>query len=71
MPPASTRAIRSDVFFYDLRDPSVQLGGLVLTPGVTNANFYSMIEIVIVISSDYFLQNDDREELPRDLSQTS
>ena len=66
MPDFGTRALGRDVFFYDFKDPYTQLGGLVLTRGVTGANFYSMIDIVLVISSNYFLQNDNGEELPRD-----
>ncbi|KAL7625910.1 hypothetical protein AAE478_005134 [Parahypoxylon ruwenzoriense] len=60
------RALARDVFFYDLRDPSDLLGGLVLNHGVTNANFYAMIGIVLVISSIYSLQNDKGETLPQD-----
>lgn len=70
MPGAGTRARARDVFFYDLRDPSIQLGGLVLTDGITNANFYSMVKIVVIISSTYFLQNDNSETLPRDTAST-
>lgn len=63
---SGVRARARDVFFYDLRDPYTLLGGLVLSPGVTNANFYSMVDIVLVISSTYFLQNDNGQALPRD-----
>ena len=63
---AGVRTLARNVFLYDLRDLSILLGGLVLNPGVTNANFYSMIDIVLVISSTYFLQNDNGETLPRD-----
>jgi hypothetical protein len=66
MPGEGIRAIDRDVFFYDLKDLSTQLGGLVLTRGITNANFYAMINIVLVISSAYFLQNDNGDILPRD-----
>lgn len=50
MPGAGVRALARDVFFYDLRDPFTILGGLALTPGITNINFYSMVEIVLAIS---------------------
>ena len=63
---AGPRAILRDVFFFDFRDPLTLLGGLVLTPGVTNANFHAMIDIVLVVSSTYFLQNDNGETLQRD-----
>lgn len=66
MPGPGVRAIARDVFFYDLRDPSTLLGGLVLTPGITNANFYSMLDIILVISTTYSLQNDKSEALPHD-----
>lgn len=67
MPGPGIRANARDVFFYDLRDPSTQLGGLHITQGVTNANFYSMIDIVLIIPRTYFLQNDNDETIPRDL----
>lgn len=63
---AGLRAILRDVFFSDFRDPLTLLGGLVLTPGVTNANFHTMIDIALVVSSTYFLQNDNGETLQRD-----
>ena len=61
---AGRRAILRNIFFFDFRDPFTLLGGLVLTPGITNANFYSMLDIALVISSTYFLQNDNGETLP-------
>ena len=63
---AGSRAAARDVFFYDLRDPPTVLGGLVLTHGITNANFYSMTNIVLRLSSDYFLQTNSGETLPKD-----
>jgi hypothetical protein len=52
----------------------VVLGGLVLTSGVTNNNFYSMIEILIIPTGDivledepyFFLRNDDGIEVEKD-----
>jgi hypothetical protein len=60
------RALARDVFFYDLRDLDALLGGLVLNRGVTNANFYTMVDIVLIISSPFFLQNDKGDTVPRD-----
>ena len=37
------------------------LGGLILTNRVTNANFYSMIEIFLLFDRDYFLRHDGTE----------
>jgi hypothetical protein len=59
------RARARDVFFYDRRDPSTLLGGLVRTNGITKANFYSMVDIVLVVST-YYIQDGDGAELPRD-----
>jgi len=41
-----------NVHFYDSNDPSVVLGGLVLNQGVTNKNFYAMLEVLIVPSEN-------------------
>jgi hypothetical protein len=64
--PANTRTAGRDVFFYDLRNSSVCLGGLILTNGVTNANFHSMIEIALSISEPYSLRNEDGDTVYRD-----
>jgi hypothetical protein len=53
--PAGDRALDRDVFIYDEKDPDKVLGGLVLTNGVTNANFYSMIEIMIIFCGGFSL----------------
>ncbi|KAH0607772.1 uncharacterized protein H6S33_002806 [Morchella sextelata] len=44
------------------------LGGLVLTNGVTNANLYSMVEIILTFGSgsDYHLQNAGGSQVDRD-----
>jgi hypothetical protein len=34
------------------------LGGLILSSGITNANFYSMVEILIIFTSTFFLQDE-------------
>ncbi|KAK3941364.1 HNH endonuclease-domain-containing protein [Diplogelasinospora grovesii] len=66
MPGAGLRALGRNVFFYDLRDLDTLLGGLVLTPGVTNADFYAMVNIVLIISSSFLLQNDNGETVLQD-----
>ena len=55
-----------NVFIYDARDLNSVLGGLILTNGVTNANFYAMIEIFLTINQDYFLQYNGTEEVAKD-----
>ncbi len=60
------RALARDVFFYDLRDLDTLLGGLALNRGVTNANFYAMVNIVLVISGPFLVQNDEGETVLQD-----
>lgn len=55
----ANRCFGRNVHIYDANDPNTVLGGLVLTNGVTNANFYSMVEVVFVFGSDYFLRLGD------------
>ncbi|KAK0652657.1 hypothetical protein B0T16DRAFT_427047 [Cercophora newfieldiana] len=59
------RALARDVFIYDL---DTLLGGLVLTAGVTNANFYAMVDIIIDISppGPFFLQDESGETIAQD-----
>jgi hypothetical protein len=59
------RALERDVFFYDRREPSAVLGGLVLNPGMTNANVYSMIGIILVIPDAFSIQDERGEKLPQ------
>jgi hypothetical protein len=42
------------------------LGGLILTNGVTNANFYSMVEIFIIFGGGFSLLNGDGTKIERD-----
>ena len=60
------RSLGRDVFIYDAKDPGKVLGGLILTNGVTNANFYSMVEILIIFSGDFSLLDDSGTKINRD-----
>ncbi|MCJ1341921.1 hypothetical protein MMC31_000099, partial [Peltigera leucophlebia] len=52
------------VFIYAKGDNTV-LGGLVNTNGITNKNFYAMIEIILVFESSYTLAlGGDDEDRP-------
>ncbi len=64
---AGARALGRNVFFHDIRHPDTILGGLILSNGVTKANFYQMVEIVLIISEDYFLQNPEGEKVLRNV----
>ncbi|MCJ1254710.1 hypothetical protein MMC24_002526 [Lignoscripta atroalba] len=55
-----------NVHIYATDDPTqTVLGGLVLTNGVTNNNFYSMIEIFLVFRSTFSLQDIDGVTIDR------
>jgi len=40
-----------DVHIYDANDLATVIGGLTLTNGVTNANFYQMVKIIVTIKA--------------------
>jgi hypothetical protein len=60
------RSVGRDVHIHDANNADVVLGGLVLTPGVTNANFYSMVEILIIFTSSFILQDERGTKIERD-----
>ena len=63
---SSNRSAGRDVHIYDSKYPDTVLGGLILTDRVTNANFYSMVEIFLVVASEFVLRHEDGTELQRD-----
>jgi hypothetical protein len=65
MPPLN-RSFGRDVHIYDTNNADVVLGGLVLIPGVTNATFYSMVEILIIFTSTFILQDEGGTKVERD-----
>jgi len=42
----------SNVRIYRVGDTNTVLGGLIVTNGMTNLNFYSMVEIVFIFDTD-------------------
>lgn len=44
--PAVNRSAGRNVHLYKVNNSTEVLGGLVLTNGITNTNFYSMVEIL-------------------------
>lgn len=65
MPPLS-RSIGRNVRLYGPDDPTTELGGLFLTNGITNANFYSMVEIIIIFESEFFLRDEGGTIIKKD-----
>jgi hypothetical protein len=66
MPPIDRSAGRN-VHIYDDNDRTTVLGGLILNPGVTNANFYAMIRIFVEFGRRTFsLRNQSGIEIQKD-----
>lgn len=65
--PAANRVQGRNVHIYAAIDPTGPvLGGLILTNGVTNANFYQRVDIIFIISSIYHLKDSGGSQLDRD-----
>ena len=60
------RSAKRNVHIYDTGDPKIVLGGLRLTNGVTNANFYQMIDILFIFHSDFSLRHENGSTIQRD-----
>ena len=65
MPPIN-RSLGRNVHIYDAKHADSVIGGLVLTNGVTNDNFYSMIEILIIFTSAFLLRDEGGAEIKKD-----
>ncbi len=60
------RSLGRNVQIYDAKDPETILGGLILTNGVTNASFHSMVEIFCIFDSIYFLRDEGGTAIQKD-----
>ncbi|KAK0731142.1 hypothetical protein B0H67DRAFT_653743 [Lasiosphaeris hirsuta] len=66
---SEVRALARDIFIYDLQDFDTLLGALVLTAGMTNANLYAIVNIIIDVSpppGHFILQDDNGETAAKD-----
>jgi hypothetical protein len=54
-----------NVHIYDANDSATVIGGLILTNGVTKANLYSMIEILVLFTSTFELRDEDDTKIER------
>jgi hypothetical protein len=64
MPPVD-RSQGRDIHIYDANDRNTVLGGLVLTDGITNKNFYSMVGIIFFFNGPYSLLDEGGTEIER------
>ena len=62
----SSRVLGRNVHIYRAGDTNTVLGGLFATNGITNANFYSMVEIVFIFDNDYTLSSESGVTVQRD-----
>jgi hypothetical protein len=65
MPPCDRTGGRT-VHIFDASNRSTEIGGLILTAGVTNANFYAMVEIFVFFTSEYVLQSESGVVIEKD-----
>jgi hypothetical protein len=54
-----------NIHIYDANNLSIAIGGLILTDGVTNANFYSMVEVLVLFTSNFELCNESNTRILR------
>ncbi|KAF1812074.1 hypothetical protein P152DRAFT_466867 [Eremomyces bilateralis CBS 781.70] len=64
--PRLDRSVGRDVHIHDANNTNVALGGLVLTPGVTNANLYLMVEILVIFTNTFSLQYEGGTKVEKD-----
>ena len=64
---ATGRSAGRDVHLYDAADPTTSLGGLVLSNGISNTNFYAMIEVFLGFESSYVLRHEDMTDPTKDI----
>jgi hypothetical protein len=70
LPQISTMAPRDrsrgrDVHIYDAKDRTIVLGGLILTNGITSTNFYFMVGIIFLFTTDFELQDEGNTKIKR------
>jgi len=63
--PLRNRSLGRDVHIYNAKDPAATLGGLILTNGITNNNFYSMVEILVLFASSFELRDGDDTKIKK------
>jgi len=61
------RSAGRNVHIYHPDDLAKPLGGLVVTNGITNANFYAMVEVFVFSSSPFVLRHEDVTDSLRDI----
>ena len=60
---ASNRAVGRNVHLYDATNRTNAFGGLLLTAGITNKNFYQMVGILLILKTSFILQDESGTEV--------
>ncbi|KAH8588282.1 HNH endonuclease-domain-containing protein [Bisporella sp. PMI_857] len=72
--PGSDRSKYRNVHIFNTSDRNTTIGGLILTTKndetncITNANFYIMVEIIVIATSDFTLRNESDVTIEKDNS---
>jgi hypothetical protein len=69
--PGQNRSVGWTVHLYNSTDTNNTIGGLILTNSVAQRNLYEMVEIIVVVTSEFTLRDgDDRIILKDEVSVT-
>ena len=65
---AGNGSLFRDVIIWNLNNSEdrIPLGGLILTAGITNTDFRQMLDILLITSGDFVVQNEHGDEVLRD-----
>ncbi|OAF54289.1 hypothetical protein VC83_09361 [Pseudogymnoascus destructans] len=63
--PGQNRSVGRTVHLYNSNDTETAIGGLIVTNGVTHTNLYHMVEIILVVTSDFSLRSGDDKIIPK------
>ncbi|RPA88907.1 hypothetical protein L873DRAFT_1724108 [Choiromyces venosus 120613-1] len=66
---SADRSAWRNTFIYDPNNRHTVLGGLWATPGITNANLYSMLEIFCLFSNTFELHDEAGQLVEKDVAQ--
>ncbi|RPB04293.1 hypothetical protein L873DRAFT_1833304 [Choiromyces venosus 120613-1] len=66
---SADRSAWRNTFIYDSNNRDTVLGGLWATPGITNTNLYSMLEIFCLFSNTFELHDEDGQLVEKDEAQ--
>jgi len=62
----TNRSAWHDTHIYASNDRDTVLGGLWVAPGITNANLYSMVDIICTFTASFHLQDSSQQLVEKD-----